>query len=94
MIECYPRWVDDFIQRKTTREKAWPEALAVGRLQFVEAVKKRLGIRATYRSIKENPSITACILQESAAAYNPHFGYEMVDLSAENRLPWHCFHEI
>ncbi|HMB31077.1 MAG TPA: hypothetical protein VKN82_04565 [Desulfohalobiaceae bacterium] len=58
--------------------------MAVGCLQFVEAVKKRLGVRATYRSIKENPSGTACILQEPATTYNPHFGYEMVDLSEKN----------
>ncbi len=81
-------------QTKPTREKAWTEALAVGRLQFVEAVKKRLGIRATYRSIKENPSITACILQESAAAYNPHFGDKMVSLSTKNSLPWHNFSDM
>ena len=94
LIESYPRWVDDFIQTKTTREKAWTEALAVGRLQFVEAVKKRLGIRATYRSIKEHPSITACILQESAAAYNLHFGDKMVSLSTKNSLPWHNFSDM
>ena len=81
----------DFIQEKTTREKAWTEALAVGCYQFVEAVKKRLGVKATYRSIKENSSGTACLLQEPIAAYNPHFGHEMADLSSENSLPWHCF---
>jgi hypothetical protein len=63
-------------------------------LQFVQAVKKRLGVKATYRSIKGNSSETACTLQEPIAAYNPHFGYKMKRLSLENSLPWYCFQDM
>jgi REP element-mobilizing transposase RayT len=94
LIESYPHWFDDFVQEKSTREKAWTEPLAVGSYQFVETVQKQLGVRAKYRSIKENSSGTASILQEPIAAYNSYFGHEIIDLSAENRLPWLCFHKI
>jgi len=86
--------INDQNQALTTREKAWTEALAVGCHQFVQAVKERLGVRATFRSIKENSSGTSCILQEQIAAYNPHFRHEMVDLSIENSLPWNCFPDM
>lgn len=70
----------DLVPEKTTREKDWTEALAVGCLLFVEAVKKQLGVRAKYRNIKEDSSGTTCILKEPAAAYNPYFEHEMEHL--------------
>jgi hypothetical protein len=94
LIENYPHWLDDLVRDKTTREKAWTEALAVDCHQFVQAVKGRLGVRATFRSIKESSSGASCILQEQIAAYNPHFGHEMVDLSIKNSLPWNCFPDM
>jgi hypothetical protein len=53
---------------RSSLDKSLTERLGLQSSQFVEAVMKRLGVIATYRSIKGNYSETACILQERAVA--------------------------
>ena len=50
--KAHRTWVDEALRReKGVREGWWSEAIAVGNLNFVEAVKSELGFRAAHREV-------------------------------------------
>ncbi len=50
----YTEWIESMLEStKLERESRWTESIAVGKRDFVETIKARLGIRAYYRDIEE-----------------------------------------
>ena len=64
------------------RDSSWSESLAVGRFDFVDAVKNELGIRAQYRKVNEKGGMH--ILREPTAPYTHHLEHKKTTLSDEN----------
>ena len=68
------------------REGRWSESLAVGSQNFVERVKKELGVRAKARGIKNDGGHFT--VKETRASYNTDFTLKMGALSDENTYNW------
>ena len=68
------------------RDDRWSEAIAVGRLVFVEKVKNDLGFKAIHREVLESDGTYA--LRQSAEAYARKFADETEALSSENTILW------
>ena len=68
-------WVKEALSRKSmVREGNWSEAVAVGRLSFVNEVKRELGFKAAHREVTELEGTYA--LREEGEAYGRSFGGE------------------
>jgi len=69
-------WLEaELVRDDSTRKAYWSEAVAVGRRQFVEGVRERLGVRALYREIDEVDGVS--VLREGEEAYSPDTGGKM-----------------
>jgi putative transposase len=61
-------WVEEGLRpTQQIRDGTWSESLAVGRKEFVEAIKSELGLRGVYRESVETEIAHA--LREPATAY-------------------------
>ena len=64
-------WVEEGLQKGSTRNGNWSESIALGSEQFIEKIKNSLGVRVMGRStIGEGES---AVLRESKATYNTLF---------------------
>jgi hypothetical protein len=51
--QAHRQWVEEALEvGRRVREDRWSEAIAVGRLSFVESVKGELGSRALHREVE------------------------------------------
>lgn len=81
------QWVEQALEgAAAVRDDRWSEAIAVGSLAFVEAVKNDLGVKAMHREVIEGDGVYA--LREPAESYARNFTGEIESLSAENTLLW------
>jgi putative transposase len=84
-------WVKEALSRKSmVREGNWSEAVAVGRLSFVNEVKRELGFKA-HREVTELEGTYA--LREEGEAYGLNFDGENEALSSENTRFWNEYPE-
>lgn len=79
-------WVESSSDLHDGRDVQWSESLAVGSQAFVEAVWKRLGVRAQHREMGQDGGLF--ILKEQRSAYRPHSTQKSEALSADNTFPW------
>ena len=78
-------WVDEGLRSKQQiREGAWSESIAVGRSEFVEEIKARLGVRGVFRDSVETEG--AQVLREAAVAYGGHFAGKITSLREDNTV--------
>lgn len=78
-------WVEQSILvDKNKRRPAWTEAIAIGSEDFVEQIKREMGIKALGRNIELTDG--AHMLREPASAYGAHSKHEKVGLSHENTV--------
>lgn len=98
VAQKYRQYVDaavhQFRQTPMKKEEIWSDAVAVGRAQFVEQIKHRLGVTARARRIEADHAQAECVLREDAAPYIHDFMGEMDGLSRSNRILWEVFQEI
>ncbi len=81
--ESLKRWIEEALESKNhNRQSKWTESISVGNKGFVEATKKRLGIRAKGRKVFRNNG--AYELREPAAPYKGVFDPENGLLRLEN----------
>ena len=81
------QWIEAALKRKlAVRHARWSEAVAVGRLAFVEKIKGELGVKALRREVEQLDGSYA--LREPGEAYSGHFHIENEALNVENTLPW------
>lgn len=86
---AHGRWVDAVLGRGgSRREPYWSESVAVGSEEFVEGVKRGLGIKGRYRKASLADEIDGYSLHEPVVSYGPHSRREMGILSAENTVFW------
>ena len=84
---AHRQWVEQALELGcASRDDRWSEAIAVGRLAFVETVKNDLGIKAMHREVLETDGTYA--LREPAEAYARNFPGENEAVSSKNTLPW------
>jgi putative transposase len=85
-------WVEEALTReRVARESRWSEAVAVGRLSFVNEVKRELGFKAVHREVTELEGSYA--LREEGEAYGLNFDGENEALSSENTRFWNEYAE-
>ncbi len=78
-------WVDEGLRStQQRRDGTWSESLAVGRPEFVEAVKIGLGVRGAFREVVETSG--TYVLKEPAAAYGAISGRQMACLTGDNTV--------
>ena len=65
-------------------QPSWSEATAVGSKEFVEALKRKMGVGALGRKIES--ADCAYILRELESAYTTHFEAKKLGLSLENTV--------
>jgi hypothetical protein len=68
------------------RDDRWSEAIAVGRLAFVERIKGDLGIKAMHREVLETDGTYA--LREPSESYTGKFVGENDALTPKNTVLW------
>jgi hypothetical protein len=84
---AHRKWVEQELGNGCApRDDHWSEALAIGRLAFVERVKSDLGIKAMHREVLETDGTYA--LHEPSEAYTHNFAGDNKALRSENTLPW------
>jgi REP element-mobilizing transposase RayT len=84
---AHRQWVEQTIKDGgTVRNDHWSEAIAVGRLAFVESVKAELGSKAMHRTVDQADGVYA--LREPREAYARDFGGESEPLRLENTFLW------
>ncbi|MFW6132058.1 MAG: transposase [Candidatus Aminicenantaceae bacterium] len=67
--EIYNEWINDYLEQENFyRESCWTESIAVGNKQFVERVKKKLGVKAKGRRIIERSG--SFKLRETGTSYS------------------------
>ncbi|MCF8113357.1 MAG: transposase [Desulfotignum sp.] len=87
--------IDQFRKMPMDRAEIWSGAIAVGRPQFVEQIKDRLGVAARSRRIEPGHQEAECVLREEAAPYYTNdFKGKMDGLSFENKVFWKVFPEF
>ena len=85
--QAHRQWVETTLEGgSAVGETQWSEAVAVGRLAFVEKVKAELGAKALHRDLEQVDGMYA--LRESGEAYSGRFDTENEGLRPENTLPW------
>ena len=85
--EACKHWIEEALESENHgRESKWTESIAVGSKGFIEATKKRLGIRAKGRKVFRNNG--AYELREPVAPYKGVFDPENGVLSLENIYLW------
>lgn len=80
-------WVEQaLLQGTLKRDERWSEALAVGSQAFVEQVKRKLALKAIYRTV--DGAGGTYTLREPAHAYSGNFGTKIGPLSQINGVIW------
>lgn len=78
--QAHKDWVVTEIKKKENQRRGqWSDSVAVGSEQYIESVKKILGIRATGRSIQTEDK--TFVLKEPHVSYSAHFIAEKAVLS-------------
>jgi hypothetical protein len=73
-------------QRQLARQSRWTESITVGRPEYVESLRKQLGIQGKGRDMR--PMEEGCQLRETETAYRGVFPVKKGSLSFENLLFW------
>ena len=83
--EAHRNWVHAAISEgPSTIRPEWSKAIAVGGLEFVQAVKDRLRAMAIGRHIVSNPKTESYELKETAESYTAHFDPKKDDIAHTN----------
>jgi putative transposase len=81
---AHRQWVEDALASGTlTRDERWSQSIAVGGNDFIEAVKRRLGIAARHRAVSVAGDTYA--LREPEISYLPVFQNKIDSLRPKNR---------
>jgi len=83
---CRKRVEEDLAKRNQSRDSKWTESIAVGSKAFIEATKKRLGIKAKGRKIVGSKK--SYELREPAVSYGGNFTPENGLLRLQNTYFW------
>ena len=83
----HKKWVESGLQdQKNSRDARWTRSLAVGSRQFIDAVKKEMGLAAKGRkAIKQAESFQ---FREHTMPYHAHMGAENSDIDSQNTYIW------
>lgn len=68
------------------RQAKWTESIAVGRREFIEKIKAKLGVRAKGREVVD--SLDGYELREDGYLYSPIFKAKNVHLEPGNMIKW------
>ena len=74
------------------RQADWSESVAVGSKDFVETIKKKLGLRAKGRKILENDG--GFQLREKTVSYIANFDSKNDNIGGQNTFFWDVNHEV
>ena len=85
-VQAHRGWVDDALRQRLGREVRWSEAIAVGRLKFVENIKSDLGIRAAHREVIAGKGTYP--LRDEHEPYGADFTAKNEALGLENTRFW------
>jgi hypothetical protein len=84
---AHRQWVEQALGNGfAPRDDRWSEAIAVGRLAFVERIKGDLGIKAMHREVLETDGTYA--LREPSESYTRNFVGENDALTPKNTVLW------
>ena len=84
---AHRQWVEQALGNGCApRDDRWSEAIAVGRLAFVERVKSDLGINAMHREVVQADGTYK--LREPSEAYAGEYAGENHVLALENTVRW------
>lgn len=85
--EAHAHWIEEMLKcGKPSREDKWSSSIGVGSQEFVQKVKKELGVRALGR--KEVGEGGDFELREPALDYISPFGLENEDIALDNAIFW------
>ena len=88
---AYRRWVEESMNEgRYSRDEKWTKSIAVGKKEFVEKIKERLGARAQGRDVRAETG--AYVLNDPEAPYSTNFGAEKDALSFQNAHFWNVHH--
>jgi len=83
-------WIDDAVKNdRLEKDSKWSESIAVGRKSYVEAVHKKLGIKAKARKVE--PVKESYLIREPVASYSTLFEGKNMPLRAENTYLWDLY---
>ena len=74
-----------------SRDEKWTASIAVGKREFVEKVKERLGAKAQGREVREKTGVY--VLNDPEAPYTTNFGSENAVLRFKNAHLWNVYLE-
>jgi len=84
LVASHAKWVQEKLEQDSSdRSPEWTESIAVGSKSFLETIKKKLGYRASGRSIIEASRPEAQQLREPES----HYG-DNAERDTDNRHPW------
>jgi putative transposase len=84
---AHRQWVEQGLEHGlAVRDDRWSEAIAVGSLAFVEAIKNDLGIKATHREVIQTDG--SYTLREPSELYVRGFAGKNEALRLENTFFW------
>jgi putative transposase len=93
LANAYRGWVEGSMKEgRFSRDGKWTASIAVGKKEFVEKVKERLGARAQGREVRA--AAGAYVLNDPEAPYTANFGGENDVLRFQNAHLWNVYNEI
>jgi putative transposase len=88
--DAYRGWVEESMKEGCySRDGKWTASIAVGKREFVENVKERLGAREQGREMRTASG--AYVLNDPATHYTSNFGSENGALRFQNAHFWNVF---
>lgn len=93
LVQAHRNWVSAALAKNPgDREAQWTESVAVGRRDFVETVRDKLGVKVKGRRLSGTEE--HCHLEEEQAAYRSGFMPENGAVSRLNMRFWEIYPEI
>ena len=90
LANAYRGWLEDSIkERRYFHDRKWTASIAVGKKEFVERVKERLGAKAQGREVRVTAG--AYVLNDPEAPYTANFGDKNNVLSLQNAHFWNVY---
>ncbi|MDD2235159.1 MAG: transposase [Eubacteriales bacterium] len=87
---AHAEWVEESLKAdRHERDRKWSQAIAVGSEDYIEHIKKDLGMKVIYR--KTNQVIEGFELREDQFSYNTDFDPQNAGLSHNNSYLWSVY---
>jgi len=92
LANAYRGWIEDSLKEgRYSRDGKWTASIAVGKKEFVERAKERLGAKAQGREVRA--AAGAYVLNDPEAPYTANFGGKNGVLSLQNTYFWNVYPE-